>query len=437
MWLGSTFSSSVSSRLSRAIKPEVPRWSLNLRSSRVPQLLNAGDEAIIMGIESSCDDSCCGILRCKVTDLGELTSEILANETSSQFEIHREYGGIRPNLAARAHKKNLPLVAVEAIKQARIGWDKVDAIGLTHGPGMSPCLWAGIRLAQDLATEWDLPILTVNHLEGHALMSQMPEQTRSSFPYLALIASGGHTSLIYVRNVHDYIVIGETLDDAVGEAFDKVARGICIPSSENMHPGKALEVLAREGCPDKVPFTVPLAKSLNCEFSFSGLKASAFRFLEKKKGEKTVSKADVAASFQDVAFSHLVQQTRRALTYCGAKVLSNVKRSKASTLRRAYLKDLKRSWPEELKGLEPPKSLVVSGGVASNQVLRERLHELANAFGIPLHCPPPKLCVDNGIMVAWAASELLFAKREQCFLTSAFEKQLLEPLPRLKIDSMS
>eukprot|EP01113_Clastostelium_recurvatum_P043236 TRINITY_DN710_c1_g1_i1.p1 TRINITY_DN710_c1_g1~~TRINITY_DN710_c1_g1_i1.p1 ORF type:complete len:359 (-),score=46.73 TRINITY_DN710_c1_g1_i1:69-1145(-) len=298
----------------------------------------------------------------------------------------------------------------------------LSAIAVTAGPGMSSCLSVGLDKAKDLARRHNLPLVAVNHLEGHALVPRLAD-SNIKFPFLTLLVSGGHTQLLVCHGIDDYVLLGSTRDDAVGEAFDKVARALGIEFGD-MEPsqgrdnkgntmgvsgGEALERLASQGRHSAYPFSIPMGHIHNCDFSFSGLKTAVHRKIvelkhahlqaldttaEPSPPKKTQSTdvyapeiahvqldravlADVAASFQYTVARHLEVRTTRALEWCRANLHS------------------------------PLRTLVISGGVARNMYLRNRLSNCARNFGVTVQCPPPRLCTDNGVMIAWAGVERL------------------------------
>ncbi|CAK9109029.1 Probable tRNA N6-adenosine threonylcarbamoyltransferase, partial [Durusdinium trenchii] len=382
-----------------------------------------GRDLVVLGVETSCDDTCVAILKSRRRNrddwdlVGENENdkvEVLANQLASQFGIHAEYGGIVPRLAVRAHQDNLPQVLEKAFEEASMTWQNIDAIAVTRGPGLSPCLWAGLSTCCDAAQQYEIPLIDINHLEAHALMPRLTQGPQTlRFPFLTLICSGGHTMLMLVRGVRQYEVLGTTLDDAVGETFDKVARALRVEGHEG-HLGAGLERLAAEGCAERGPaFRVPMENyGDTCNFSFSGLKSAATRAvkaLEKRAQGGTLdsASADIAAAFQATAVKHLTRGTRRALAFLGHRV----SRSAPRNIVRNFDRDVERR-PATLRH-ELPSALVLSGGVASNEFLRAEMRKLASYFedDLRLHHPPAALCTDNGVMVAYAALEILSDKR--------------------------
>lgn len=303
----------------------------------------------ILGIDTSCDDTGVGIVQ---------GYHVLANVVASQTALHAAYGGVMPEQASREHLSVIDAVLGEALQQAGLRLDGVDAVAATYGPGLVGALLVGLSYAKTLAWARELPFVAVHHLEGHiasSLAAGAPEP-----PFLCLIASGGHTSLFHVRGWGDYEELGRSRDDAAGEAFDKVARllGLGYPG------GPLLSKLALEGDPGAVPFTLPMRGQDGFDFSFSGLKTAVSLLLQR---QPEVNKADVAASFEHVVVESLLSVTLRAAKATGQG------------------------------------RLVVAGGVAANRRLRERFAEA----GLKVTFPPVALATDNGAMIALAAQHKL------------------------------
>ncbi len=295
---------------------------------------------IALGIDTSCDDTGVGVVR---------DGEVLANLVASQSALHAEFGGVVPEYASREHTRVIDRLVAEALDEAGVGPADLDLVAATYGPGLVGPLLVGLSYAKGLALGLGVPFYGVHHLEAHLAAAGAVEP-----PYLALLASGGHTHLFDVPREGEYRLLGATRDDAAGEAFDKVARllGLGYPG------GPKIAKLAEEGDDRAVPFSLPLKGQKGYDFSFSGLKTAAARFLE--KGYK---KEDLAASFERVVVESLVDTVARAARALGRK------------------------------------RVVVAGGVAANARLRRRLEET----GLLLHLPPPELATDNGAMVALAA----------------------------------
>jgi N6-L-threonylcarbamoyladenine synthase len=310
----------------------------------------------VLGIESSCDETAAAL----VTD-GRV---ILAQHIASQDDAHRPYGGVVPEIAARAHVERLtPLIAATLADAGMILAD-VDAIAATAGPGLIGGVMVGLVTAKALAMASDKPLIAVNHLEGHALSPRLADPALA-FPYLLLLVSGGHCQLLLVEGVGQYRRLATTIDDALGEAFDKTAKllGLGYPG------GPAVERLAREGDAGKVPLPRPLLGSAEPHFSFAGLKSAVMRA---KQADSDYGDADIAAAFQQAAIDCLIDRTRRALAVVGTV-----------------------------------SALVVAGGVAANQAIRGALETLAAEHGLPFVAPPLSLCTDNAAMIAWAGVERL------------------------------
>ena len=317
----------------------------------------------ILGIETSCDETAMSVVEITTkNDIG-----VLSNVISSQVKLHAKYGGVVPSLAAREHVKNIRHVFNLTLKKAKIKDFKkeIDLIAVTRGPGLGPALLVGITFARTISWLCKKPLVGVNHLEGHIHSNWLSgEEMTDIFPALNLIVSGGHTELVLMENHGRYKIVGETVDDAVGEAFDKVARllGLGYPG------GPAISKIAEKGNPDRYPLPRPMIKSKNYDFSYSGLKTAVLYLLRdlKIKNPNPQTKADIAASFQKAAIDVLVQKTMRAA-----------------------------------KELEV-KSILLSGGVSANKLLREELHKNVTEAGVKYFQPPMEYTTDNATMIAVA-----------------------------------
>lgn len=309
----------------------------------------------VLGIESSCDETAAAL----VTD-GRV---ILAQRIASQDDVHRPYGGVVPEIAARAHSERLAPLIAATLADAGMTLDDVDAIAATAGPGLIGGVMVGLVTAKALAMAADKPLIAVNHLEGHALSPRLADASLE-YPYLLLLVSGGHCQILLVEGVGAFRRLATTIDDALGEAFDKSAKvlGLGYPG------GPALERLALQGDAKKVPLPRPLKGSAEPHFSFAGLKSAVLR--AKQSGDH--ADADIAASFQQAAIDCLLDRTGRALAKVG-----------------------------------PVNALVVAGGVAANKAIRAALEGLAAKHGLPFIAPPLALCTDNAAMIAWAGMERL------------------------------
>ena len=324
---------------------------------------------VILGIETSCDETAAAIVR----HAGG-RGEILANITAAQISEHAPYGGVVPEIAARAHVERINSVIAEAMSQAGIGFNDIDGFAATAGPGLIGGVLVGLATAKAMALAQQKPLFAINHLEGHALTARLTDGV--DFPYLALLISGGHTQLIQVEELGRYRIIGTTLDDAAGEVFDKVAKflGLDFPG------GPALERLAVNGNGKRFDLPRPMLGKPGADFSFSGLKTAtirlANRLLQEQDGEvlDVSTASDLAASFQCAVTDCLAERVAVAMEMLAPKGYSR---------------------------------FVVGGGVGANTFVRERLDSVAKEWSFRLVAPPPSLCVDNGAMIAWAGAERL------------------------------
>ena len=319
---------------------------------------------IVLGIETSCDETAAAVV---ASD-----RRILSDLVLSQLEEHRPYGGVVPEVAARAHLQHLDGLIARAMREAGVGWRELSGVAATGGPGLIGGVIVGVMTAKAIAAVHDLPFLAVNHLEGHALSARLVDA--SEFPYLLLLVSGGHCQLLIVEGVARYRRLGTTMDDALGEAFDKVAKmlGLGYPG------GPAVERAARTGDPRRFALPRPMLGRPGCHFSFSGLKTAVKQTVDRlgTEAHEQQTIADLCASFQAAAAETLVDRSRNALA--------------------------------EFRRLHPEGStLVIAGGVAANAYLRARLERLAEAEGARLVAPPQRLCTDNAAMIAWAGIERL------------------------------
>jgi N6-L-threonylcarbamoyladenine synthase len=319
----------------------------------------------VLGIETSCDDTAAALVTAD--------RHVLAARRTAQDTAHAPFGGIVPEIAARAHVERLDGLIAEVLAEAGIGMPALGAVAVTAGPGLIGGLVVGVVTAQAIAAVHDKPLVAVNHLEGHALSPRLVADVR--FPYLLLLVSGGHCQLLVVEAVGRYRRLGTTLDDALGEAFDKVAKmlGLGFPG------GPAVEASARRGDPSRFALPRPMLGQPNCHFSFSGLK-TALRHAVLAQGDRLEDgeRDDLCAAFQAAAFEALLDRVARGVDI------------------------LRTGWPEA-------GHLVAAGGVAANEALRSGLGSLAATHGLDLIVPPPRLCTDNGEMIAWAGVERLRA----------------------------
>jgi N6-L-threonylcarbamoyladenine synthase len=321
----------------------------------------------VLGIETSCDETAASIVERDAAGHGT----ILSNIVRSQLDEHAPYGGVVPELAARAHVSHLDHIIAKAAETAGVKLSEVDAIAATAGPGLIGGVLVGLTTAKAIAAALGKPLIAVNHLEGHALTARLTDGV--AFPYLMLLVSGGHSQFVLVRGVGDYERWGTTIDDALGEAFDKVAKLLNLGNPGGPH----VERLAALGDPNRFAFPKPLLKEDRLDFSFSGLKTAVRLAAEKHQPLTDQDVADICASFQRTVAEIVATRARSALA----------------------------KYAEELPG-HPPR-LVVAGGVAANKAIGAALRDAAAAAGAELIIPPIPLCTDNGAMVAWAGAERL------------------------------
>lgn len=329
---------------------------------------------LILAIDTSCDDTAVAISK---------DDSILSNVISSQIDLHKKWGGVVPSIARRAHEENIESGIVEALKRARLkitNIDNIDVFAVTQGPGLAIALEVGIQKIKELAKKFHKPVVAVNHMEGH-IMANFAKNSKSSpyshlpllhplplFPLLALLISGGHTELVLVKNFGQYKKIGQTLDDAVGEAYDKVAKMLNL----GYPGGPIIEELARQGDRKKYDLPVPMTKNPGLDFSYSGLKTSVLYLIKPvTKNDQSLSKKqiiDIASNFEKVAVEHLCQRLDRALK------------------------------------MYQVQTILLGGGVVCNQYVRSRLRTIARKHNIPLIWPGHKnLCSDNAAMIAVSA----------------------------------
>ncbi|MFN3614603.1 MAG: tRNA (adenosine(37)-N6)-threonylcarbamoyltransferase complex transferase subunit TsaD [Rubrimonas sp.] len=336
----------------------------------------------ILGLESSCDDSAAAVVRVPVADgAASGPGEILSSVVWGQSALHAEFGGVVPEIAARAHAERLDLCVEAALAEAGLTLADLDGVAATAGPGLIGGVLSGVMTAKGLAFAAGLPFIAVNHLEGHSLTPRLTDAL--DWPYLMLLVSGGHCQLIAVRALGDYARLGGSIDDAPGEAFDKIAKhlGLGFPG------GPEVERLATGGDPGRFALPRPLLDRPGCDMSFSGLKTALRRhadaLAEAQGGLTDRDRADLCAAFQAAVAETLAEKTARAMARF-----------------RADHPDL----------VEP--ALAVAGGVAANGAVRAALTDRARAAGFRFTAPPQKLCTDNAAMIAWAGAER-FARGER------------------------
>lgn len=326
------------------------------------------DSLTVLGLESSCDDTAAAVVRRR-----DGRREILSSVVHGQSALHAAYGGVVPELAARAHAEKMDIAVEQALDRAGVTLADIDAVAVTAGPGLIGGVLSGVACAKAIAAARGLPLVGVNHLAGHALTPRLTDGL--AFPYMILLVSGGHCQFLIVRGADDFERLGGTIDDAPGEAFDKAARLLGLPQPG----GPAVEREAATGDPRRFAFPRPLLDRPGCDLSFSGLKTALLRardaLLAEKAGLTRQDRADLCASFQAAVADVLTEKSRRAL---------------AEAPRRA-----------------PLSGFAVAGGVAANRAIRAGLETMSAHAGVPFLAPPLDLCTDNAAMIAWAGIERL------------------------------
>ncbi|OOY03605.1 tRNA (adenosine(37)-N6)-threonylcarbamoyltransferase complex transferase subunit TsaD [Thioclava sp. F28-4] len=325
------------------------------------------DTLTFLGLESSCDDTAAAIVR-----LTDGQPEILSSVVAGQTDLHAAFGGVVPEIAARAHAEKLDLCVEEALEEAGLGLDALDGIAVTAGPGLIGGVMSGVMCAKGLAAGAGLPLVGVNHLAGHALTPRLTDGL--AFPYLMLLVSGGHCQFLIAKGPEEFSRLGGTIDDAPGEAFDKAAKLMALPQPG----GPSVEAEARKGNPKAFAFPRPLLDRPGCDMSFSGLKTALLRARDQVVAEHgglpRQIRADLCAGFQQAIADVLVEKSRRALA-------------------------------EYLKLAPANPGFAVAGGVAANQAIRAGLETVSREMGAEFVAPPLKLCTDNAAMIAWAGIE--------------------------------
>lgn len=346
---------------------------------------------LVLGIESSCDETAAAIINDQ--------KEILGESLLSQKE-HIPYGGVVPEIAARAHLEHIDEMIEETIKKAKVNLQDIDAIAAVAGPGLIGGVVVGAMAGKALCLALNKPYIAVNHLEGHALAPRITNDV--NFPYLLLLVSGGHCQILIVKNVNDYEKLGTTIDDAAGEAFDKVAKMLCL----GYPGGPIIEKMAATGNPDRFVLPRPLINSADCNMSFSGLKTAVRKIIETYSPDGNLEHcilnkevtADICAAFQVAVTDCLVKKLGKAISIFKEKCPTG-------------------------------QDIVVSGGVAANSFLRQALKNLAEQNNMTFAAPPLKYCTDNGVMIAWAGLE-----RFRKGLTNELD---FKPRPRWPLDQMN
>ncbi len=336
----------------------------------------------ILAIETSCDETAVALLECT----GELDSprfKVLGNSLISQIELHKDYGGVYPMLAKREHQKNLAPLLHKTLIEAGENPNRpqIDYIAVTSGPGLEPALWVGILFAEEIGKEWNVPVIPINHMEGHIYSvleaGSKNYESRIEFPALALLVSGGHTELVTMNDYGSYEIVGKTRDDAVGEAFDKVARLLELPYPGGPKISILAELHRQKGLIPSFKFPKPMIHSKDLNFSFSGLKTSVLYKLKDTEITEVV-REEFARAFEDAAVEVLIEKTRRAIDKFA------------------------------------PQTLIVAGGVSLNIHLQEELSKLSEEFpNLILRIPPPSLTGDNAVMIGMACFMKINKNRQE------------------------
>ncbi|MCW8886689.1 MAG: tRNA (adenosine(37)-N6)-threonylcarbamoyltransferase complex transferase subunit TsaD [Motiliproteus sp.] len=339
----------------------------------------------VLGIETSCDETGVAVYD---SDTG-----LLADQLYSQVEVHAEYGGVVPELASRDHIRKLVPLIRQVLVESESTKEDIDAIAYTAGPGLIGALMVGASVARSLGFAWQVPVLGVHHMEGH-LLAPMLEDNPPAFPFVALLVSGGHTQLIQVDGIGHYQLLGESLDDAAGEAFDKAAKmlGLDYPG------GPRIAALAEQGTEGRFRFPRPMTDRPGLEFSFSGLKTFTLNTTEKLRQQGDLNaqgKADIARAFQEAVVDTLVIKCKRALQQTGMK------------------------------------RLVIAGGVSANRMLRERLEKMMTKQRAELFYARPEFCTDNGAMIAYAGCQRLMAGEQDDLRIQAKPRWPMGELPKI------
>ena len=350
--------------------------------------MNANAASLVLGIESSCDETAASVVRRSAGGRVEILSSIIA----SQNEEHAPYGGVVPEIAARAHMQKIEGITAQAIKNAGIEYADLNAVAATAGPGLIGGVITGLMCAKGLALSLGIPLIAVNHLEGHALSPRLTEDC--PFPYLLLLVSGGHTQLLSVKGLGDYTRLGSTVDDAAGEAFDKTAKIMAL----GFPGGPALERMAAFGDPNAIKLPRPFMGKPHADFSFAGLKTAAARAYAAFGNVCEQNKADLAASFQQAVTDVICDRTARAMDMFSADVSGDLR-------------------------------FVVAGGVAANGAIRDGLEYLCASKDFALSAPPLVYCTDNAAMIALVGAER--------YALGKFDDLSIRARPRWPLDAHS
>ena len=346
-------------------------------------------DATILGLESSCDDTAAAVVRVQANGPASILSSVI----SGQNALHADYGGVVPEIAARAHTEKLDICVKQALIEANVELRKIDAVAVTAGPGLIGGVVSGVMCAKGISAATGIHLVGVNHLAGHALTPRLTDDL--PYPYLILLVSGGHCQFLIVRSHEDFVRLGGTIDDAPGEAFDKTARLLGLPQPG----GPSVEQAARDGDPDRFPLPRPLLDRPDCNMSFSGLKTAVLRarddIVAKKQGLTQQDRSDLCAGFQAAVTDVLVAKARIAINQYLAEAPSK-------------------------------PSFAVAGGVAANATLRSALRDVSAECGVAFSAPPLSLCTDNAVMIAYAGGLR--------FLAGQHDDMTLSARPRWPLD---
>ncbi len=322
----------------------------------------------ILAIETSCDETAICLLECS-DSLPSPTFKVIANSLISQIDIHKEFGGVFPMLAKREHTKNLPIILEKVFKDALEDPNNpnIDYIAVTSGPGLEPALWTGIVFAEELGKKWGKKVIPINHMEGHLFSSIFENTDPLEFPAIALLVSGGHTELVLAESFDKFRIIGRTRDDAVGEAFDKVARLLDLPYPGGPRISELADKARKNNRNSAFNFPRPMMKTSDYDFSYSGLKTSVLYTIQKLGTINDETKEDIARGFEEAAIEPLVYKTKSAIEEFGVK------------------------------------SIILGGGVSANTYLQSELRKLSDEYSLPLHTPKKDMSTDNAVMIAVVA----------------------------------
>lgn len=369
-------------------------WFQSIRSIKTSAY---SENTTVLGIETSCDDTGCSV----VNGAGKILGEALFNQNS----FHVRHGGVNPVVAHDLHRENIEAVATEALTKANLSMKDINAIAVTTRPGLLVSLQVGVKYSRYLSRTYQKPLLPIHHMEAHALVARMFYDV--PYPFLVLLISGGHCLLAVVRDVNDFLLLGQSLDNAPGEVMDKAVRRMKLRNIleySKLSGGRAIELAAlKSRNPELFQFTLPLVRIRDCNFSFSGLKDALERVVVKKEGEHGIMGSgiipevyDLCAAFQCTIAEHIYHRTERAVLFCEKNDLLSSK----------------------------CKNIVVSGGVACNDFIFNSIKILGHKLGYNVYRPPPKVCTDNGIMIAWNGIEKL---RKQKDIITQVQLQDIEP----------